>query len=494
METRSIPRLLWQFSMPAIVASLVSVTYNLVARIFVAKRFAMAGVAAVTVSFPIIVIFLAVAMTIGTGATILISIHLGEKNNAKAEEALGQALFLSFVTAALFIGFGQIYIEPILRFVGATGSAADPNSVFSLAKSYLSVVLWGVLTQHIAYGVNNFVRAEGKPLVAMVSMIVSAVVNAILDYLFLFVFRTGIWGAGLANVIACAVAAAWIVYLYFSGKTILRWRMRYIKFNWALTKSIAICGAVPFAMQIGSAILQTTQNNLLGKYGDLYGAAHGFIGFDGGDLAVGIMGTVVAISSTVIMPFLGLGQGVQPIVGYNSGAGRPDRVMATIKLALKVAFVASSVIWLGFMLFPEIPIAWFLKSTEIGYDEKLALGTLAIRAVCLAIPLVAVNVLASGYFQAQGRPILALMMTLIRQLLFLLPCLMTTTYLFERYWGEGRGLNGCWISFPASDLVGFLIAIAFLRIDFNKKKKQIEEMKARKEQEKTSDAANEPTC
>ncbi|MBP5622433.1 MAG: hypothetical protein J6X44_10500, partial [Thermoguttaceae bacterium] len=441
--------------------------------------FGMDGVAAVTVAFPVIVLFLAVAMTIGTGATIVISIRLGERDNDTAEEALGQALFLSAVTAALFILFGQLFLEPILRFVGATGDASDPNSVFSLAKSYLSVVIWGVFTQHIAYGVNNFVRAEGKPFIAMVSMLLSAVINAVLDYYFLFVLRTGIWGAGLANVIACAVAAGWICYLYFSGRTILRWRWRYIsRFNWDLTKTIAVCGAVPFATQICSAILQTTQNNLLGHYGDLYGASHAY-SFDGGDLAVGIMGTVVAISSTIIMPFLGLGQGVQPIVGYNSGAKRPDRVLATIKLALKVAVVAAAFAWAFLMSYPEVAVKWFLRAGEEGFAEQLALGVIAVRAVCVALPLVAVNVLASGYFQAQGRPILALMMTLVRQLFFLLPCLIASTWLFERYWGYGKGLNGCWFSFPAADLVGFLVAVIFLRVDFKRLRSLMKEREAK---------------
>lgn len=484
MEQRSIPRLLWQFSMPAIVASLVSVTYTLVARIFVAQRFGMDGVAAVTVSYPVIVLFLAVAMTIGTGATILISIRLGEKDNDKAEETLGQALFLSFATAALFILFGQLFMDPILRFVGATGDAADPNSVFSLAKSYLSVVLWGVLTQHIAYGVNNFIRAEGKPRVAMISMFVSAIANGVLDYYFLFVLRTGIWGAGLANVIACAIAAAWIVYLYFSGKTILKWRMKYIRFDWELSKRIAILGAVPFATQMCSAILQTSQNNLLGYYGRLFGEARGYA-FDGGDLAVGVMGTIIAIEMMVIIPFMGLGQGVQPIVGYNSGARRPERVLATIKLALKAAIAASIVFTFAFMVFPEPAIDLFLKASEEGYAEKLELGVDAMRVIGLGIPFISVGVLASGYFQAQGRPILALMMTLVRQLLFLLPCLFISTYLLERVLGPGNGLAGCWYSFPASDLVGCVVAAVFLKIDFRRKRRQIAKMQEeRKEEEK----------
>lgn len=490
MESRSIPKLLLQFSAPAVIASIVSVTYNLVARIFVAQRFGMEGVAAVTVAFPVIVVFLAVAMTIGTGATILISIRLGEKNNDKAEEALGQALFLSAVTAALFIFFGQLFIDPILYFVGATGDATDPMSVFSLAKSYLSVVIWGVFTQHIAFGVNNFVRAEGKPGVAMVSMIVSAFVNAILDYYFLFVLRTGIWGAGLANVLASAVAAGWIVYLYFSGKTILRWRLRYFRFNFSLAKSIALCGAVPFATQFCSAILQTTQNNLLGHYGDLYGSARGYA-FDGGELAIGIMGTIVAISSTIIMPFLGLGQGVQPIVGYNSGAGRHDRTLVTVKLALKYAFIASMIAWAFFMLFPDYAVKLFLKAGEEGYREKLELGVVALRAICVGLPFIAINVIASGYFQAQGRPILALMMTLVRQLFFLLPCLIIATYLCERYWGPGKGLNGCWFSFPASDIVGFIVAVVFLQIDFKHKKKLIRETKEAREVKVANEILNQ---
>ena len=488
MESRSIPRLLLQFSTPAVLASLVSVTYNLVARIFVAKRFGMDGVAALTVSFPVVVLFLAIGMMIGTGATIIISIRLGERNNDKAEEALGQALLLSAVTAALFIFFGQLFLDPILRFVGATGDAADPNSVFSLAKSYISVIIWGVFVQHIAYGVNNFLRAEGKPLIAMVSMFLSAIVNIVLGYYFLLVLKTGVWGAGLANVIASAVAASWICYLYFSGKTVLRWRWRYIwRFDWKLTKTIAICGAVPFATQICSAILQTTQNNLLGHYGTLYGAANGYT-FDVGDVAIGMMGTVVAVSSVITMVFLGLGQGVQPIVGYNSGADRPDRVLATIKLALKVAVIIGVIAWALLMRYPEEAVKWFLKEDEEGFTAKLELGVIAIRISCLVLPLVAVNILAGGYFQAQGRAMIALMMTLVRQLFCLLPCLVLLTYLFERYWGFGKGLNGCWVAFPIADFVGFVVAVAFLRADFKRLNRLIKERKEKQSAHLSSEA------
>lgn len=472
-ETRSIPKLLVQFSTPAIVAAVVSATYNLVARVFVAQRFGTDGVAAITVSFPVIVVFLAVAMTIGSGATILISIHLGERDNAKAEEALGQALFLSVATAVVFIVFGQLYLEPILRFVGTS------DKIMPLAKSYLSVVIWGVLLQHIAYGVNNFVRAEGHPKTAMVSMLISALTNGVLDYVFLFVFRTGIWGAGLANVIACGVAAAWVCGLYATDHTVLKWRWKYFRFDWNLTKKIAVCGAVPFATQACSAVLQTVSNNLMGYYGDLYGREMGY-SFDGGDLAIAVMGAAVAVTNMFLMPFFGLGQGVQPIVGYNSGAKRPDRVLATIKLALRVSIYLSLVVWAFAMIKPEWFVDFFLDAKESTFAEKQALGKTAIRCVMLSLPLVAVNVLASGYFQAQGRATLALMMTLLRQLIFLLPIMIAAAWFVEKYFG--KGLDGFWFSFPTADALAFVVTVVFLAGDFKLKRRQIAEMPKRRGQ------------
>lgn len=470
-ETRSIPRLLVQFSTPSIIAALVTATYNLVARVFVAQRFGTDGVAAVTVSFPIIVVFLAVAMMIGAGATTLISIRLGERETDKAEETLGQALFLSCVTAAIFIVLGQIFLEPILRFVGAS------DQILPLAKSYLSVVIWGVLTQHIAFGVNNFIRAEGRPKTAMISMLISAVANGVLDYVFLFVFRTGIWGAGLANVIACLIAAAWVSGLYFSGHTILKWRWKYFRFNWPLARKIAIFGAAPFVMQCCSAILQTTSNNVMGHYGDLYGQAMGYV-FDGGDLAIGVMGAAVAVTNMFLMPFLGLGQGMQPIVGYNTGAGRPDRTVSTVKTALNFALYAGLVIWAVAMVKPEWFIDFFLNADEVGFAEKQALGKLAIRGVMLSFPLIPINVLASGYFQAEGRPILALMMTLLRQLVFLLPLIVFSTWFIEKYFG--KGLNGFWFSFPIADALACVVSVVFLALDFKNKRRQIVEMESRR--------------
>ena len=475
LETRSVGRLLFEFSLPAVTAAFVMATYNLVARVFVGQCFGTDGLAAVTVAFPVILIFLAIAMTIGTGATIIISIKLGERNNDKAEEALGQALFLSVATSILFIIFGVAFMEPLLRMFGAT------ETVLPMAKSYLAVLIWGVFPQHIAYGVNNFIRAEGKPKIAMVSMFIAAIVNAALDWFFLFYLKTGIWGAGLANVLACCVSAAWICWLYFSGRTTLRWRLKYCcRFNWKLTKEIALLGGVPFATQICAMILSMMQNNMLGQFGRKYGEAMGYA-FDGGDVAVAVMGIAIAIANAVLMPFLGLGQGLQPIVGYNVGAKRPDRVLAALSLALKAVVVAGFVAWAVLMIWPTPVVKLFLNSNAEGYAEKLALGSSAIRAVMCGLPFVGVNILAGGYFQAHGRPILALMLTLLRQLLFLLPCLYFLPRVFERF--GSVGLNGCWFSFPVSDALAFAIAAFFLALECRAKKKEIAEYRRLKAEE-----------
>ena len=483
LETRSIGRLLFEFSLPAVTAAFVMATYNLVARVFVGQCFGTDGLAAVTVAFPVILIFLAIAMTIGTGATIIISIKLGERNNDKAEEALGQALFLSVATSILFVVFGIAFMEPLLRLFGAT------ENVLPMAKSYLAVLIWGVFPQHIAYGVNNFIRAEGKPKIAMVSMFIAAIVNAALDWFFLFYLKTGIWGAGLANVLACCVSAVWICWLYFSGRTTLRWRWKYCsRFNWKLTKEIAILGGVPFATQACAMLLSMAQNNLLGQFGRKYGEAMGYA-FDGGDVAVAVMGIAIAIANAVLMPFLGLGQGLQPIVGYNVGAKRPDRVLAALSLALKAVVVAGFAAWFVLIVWPTPFVKLFLNSNAEGYAEKLALGASAIRAVMCGLPFVGVNILAGGYFQAHGRPILALMLTLLRQLLFLLPCLYFLPRLFEAC--GVAGLNGCWFSFPVSDALAFAIAAGFLVAECRAKKKEIAEFRRSKAEEaaQTGEAA-----
>ncbi|MBR5626535.1 MAG: MATE family efflux transporter [Thermoguttaceae bacterium] len=474
LENRPVPTLLWQFSLPAITASLVSATYNFVARIFVGQQIGTIGITALTVSFPVIVIFLAFAMMIGTGATTLLSIRLGERDYDRAEQILGLSLFLYVLLYILFLFFGLCFLSPLLRFFGATEEA------FPYAKSYLSVIICGTLFQLISFGVNNFIRAEGHPHIAMFSMLISAAVNIFLDWLFLCVFKFGIWGAALSNNIALFISSLWICWLYFSGKTVLKWRLKYFRPNFRLMRKIIIFGTVPFAMQLCSAIVQTIQNRLFGYYGEIYGqimnfSAMGLTGENSGsNIAIGVTGTVFTISMVAVMPILGLSQGAQPIVGYNVGARRPDRVHQTLIQSLKIGAAIGILFWVATIIRPD----WFLRlfvrqENNIACEQIMNLGVYAVRLMFFCLPLVTINIICSGYFQAHGRPLLSLMLTLLRQLLFLLPLLYVCPVLFQHLFGRQMGIIGCWFAFSASDFCAFCVTFTFLLWEFRLKKTEI---------------------
>ena len=464
---RPVGRLLWEFSLPSIIATVISASYNLVARIFVGQKIGALGIAALHVSFPVMLIALAFAMMIATGASTLISIQLGQKEIKKAEETLGQALFMFLAVSTLFLVFGLTYLEPLLVLFGAS------EDVLPLAKSYLSIIIWGTILQEMSYGVNNFIRVEGKPRVAMVTMIVSAVVNIVFDYLFLYVFKTGIWGAAVSNLIALASTSGWVCWLYLSERTVLKWRLRYIRPRFMLMGTIALYGTVPLFTQACGAAIQGIQNYLLGIYGNSYGLSHGFE--HGGDMAISVMGTVFAVSMLVLMPILGLSQGMQPIVGYNVGAERPDRVHRALWLTLRTGVTICFACWLVIMLRPSWLVIPFLKQSAPDFQDTFELGRRAIRLVSLCIPFIGVNVIAGSYFQAHGRPYLSLILTLLRQLIFLLPCLLALPPFFKWLETQCKGvyaLDGIWCSFSASDFLACGVASLFLLLEYRKHRKR----------------------
>lgn len=474
LEKRSVGRLLLEFSAPSVLAAVVSATYNFVARIFVGQTIGAVGIAALGVSFPFMLLSLAFAMMIGTGASTLIAIRLGEKQNDRAEEVLGQAIFLYFALSAIFLVFGLLYLEPMLRLFGAT------DTILPYAKSYLSIIIWGTIFSNFSFGVNNFIRSEGKPRIAMVTMLISGVLNLTLDWLFLFVFKTGIWGAAVANLIALATTSLWVVWLYLSGKTVLRWRLRYFRFNRRLAWTIAVFGMVPLVTQGCSAVIQGVQNNLLGYYGAIEGVKEGLSATAGSDLAISVMATIFPIAMLVLMPILGLSQGMQPIVGYNVGADRPERVHRTLRLSIRSALAICFVCWLAILFFPAAFLVPFVRPDEPTYRQIIALGSHALRITLLMLPLIGVNVIASGYFQAHGRPILSLMLTLLRQLIFLLPSLILLPWLFHRF-GVFGGLDGVWGAFPAADFLAFCVAFVFLIREYRMKKRAVNRQREKKQ-------------
>ena len=458
LENDSIRALLWRFSTPAILGMVVNATYNIVDRIFIGQAIGEIGITAATLSFPAMMIFNAFGMLIGIGASTLISIKLGEKKNEEAEKIIGQSLFLFALVSLLFFVFGMVFLEPMLAMFGATEISMP------LAKEYLGVILFGILFQTISFGVNSFIRAEGQPRVAMLSMLIGAVSNTFLAWLFMIVFRTGIWGAAFATILAQALSSVWILWLYFSGRTLLKIRWRQIRFHYGLAFQIFSFGFPPFVMQMMGCVLQILQNHQLKHYGEIYGQLHGLQ--NGAEVSIAIMGILFSVFMLFLMPLLGIGQGMQPIVGYNIGALRHDRVARTLALALGSSCVFSFSCFLLVVLRPEWLIIPFFKSDSPEYAEIIKLGAHAVRVFSAMMPGVALVIITTSYFQSRGKPFRSLLLTLVRQVFLLVPLLLFLPYIFEKVPGSLTGLDGVWYSNPISDFGAIILAILFLVIEF----------------------------
>jgi len=453
LEERSVGRLLLEFSVPAILATIINASYALINRFFVGRMIGEVGITAITVSFPLTTIMMAAGMMIGVGSNTLVAIRLGEKNNEEAQRIVGQALFLFIMLAVSFFVFGMTFLEPLLKLFGASERSMP------LAKEYLSVSICGAIFHEMSYGMNGFLRSEGKPRIAMTTILIAALLNIFFDWLFLCVFRTTIWGAAYATILAQAVSTSWVIWHYTSGKTLLRWRLRYIRLNSSLARQVFLFGLPPCIMQLVGCVLQGIQNRQLGFYGDLYGLRVGLA--NGGDLAISVNGILFVIFMMVWLPLLGLNQGVQPIVGYNIGAKRFDRVRKALKLAIAVELVFTALCGAGIVIFPEYLIVPFTNPGSTDREALLHIGGHALRIVCSVLPLSGIVVVTAGYFQSNGMPKIAIALTLFRQVGFLVPLLFLLPWFFESLSSFG-GLDGIWAAIMVSDVSAFLLATFFL--------------------------------
>ncbi len=387
----SIPRLLLEFSLPAIVGLMAQALYNIIDRVFVGQAMGPIGIAGITVAFPFMLIVLAFGMLIGFGAAALISIRLGEQRKAEAEHVLGNAVVLLIVASILITAIALPLIDQILVVFGAS------NEVLPYARDYLGIIVLGTIFQTLSFGLNAAIRGEGNPRVAMLSMLISVLLNVILAPLFIFGFGWGMKGAALATVLAQAVSAVWVVAYFLSGKSLLRLRARNLRLVGAICLPIVAMGSPPWAMQIAASVLQSVLNNQLFIYG--------------GDMAISVMGIIWAVMMMIAMPIFGINQGAQPIIGYNHGAERFDRV----KKALETAILAASGFTLfGFavaMVFPAEVIRLFDRDDE----ALIAMGSHAIRVAMLTLPIIGFQIVSASYFQAVGKPREAILLMLSRK-------------------------------------------------------------------------------
>ena len=426
LEESPIAQLLIKFSIPAVIGTFINSLYNVVDRIFIGQGVGPDGLAAAMISFPLVVIVMAFGMLIAFGSNALISIRLGEKNKDEAEKILGQALVLFFAFAAVFTTLGLVFLTPLLKLFGAS------SSVLPLAQDYMQIILIGTLSHEISFGVNNFIRGEGNFRIAMLTMLVGAGMNMILDPIFIFGLDLGMRGAAWATVISQSLAAVWVMWYYLSGRSVLKIRRKYLQVSWDLSRRVMGIGSPPFVMNIANVFILAIVNNSLKLYG--------------GDIAISVMGVIFTIYTLNFMPVIGISQGAQPIIGYNYGAQRPDRVRDTLNLAIKIVTIFCVFATLLIMLFPKYTFLPFSR----GEGELVELGTNAIRLVMTMFPFVGFLVIVSNYFQATARPKLSLFLSMMRQVLAFIPIVFILPRII--------GLYGVWAAYPIS--AGFSLIFA----------------------------------
>ncbi len=426
----NIGKLLLKFSIPAIVGMIVNALYNIVDRIFIGNFVDSLGLAGITIAFPIMIILMAFAMLIGVGATSLISIRLGENKKEEAELILGNAMVLFVIFSISISILGLIFLDPILKLFGAS------PQVLPYSREYLSIILFGAVFQTIGFGMNNFIRAEGNPKRAMSTMLIGAILNTILDPIFIIVFNMGIKGAALATIISQLVSAIWVLSYFFGKRSSLVVRKENWRLELPIVKGILAIGSAPFAMQVAASGITTLLNHSLKTYG--------------GDLAISAYGAINSFATILLMPIFGINQGAQPIIGFNYGAKKYDRVKKTLLLAI---IAATSVTIIGFIvtrIFPTQLVALFNRKDK----ELIGIGANGMKIFFTMLPLIGFQIVSSNYFQATGKPKQSMLLSLSRQVLILIPAILILPRFF--------GLNGVWMAGPTSDFFASLLTGAFI--------------------------------
>jgi putative MATE family efflux protein len=426
----NIARLMLKFFIPAFIGVFVNALYNIVDRIFIGQGVGSMALSGISVIFPVMLIVMGFGMLIGIGAGVLVSINMGKRDMGKAEKVLGSSFLLMLLISVVITIIGYSVKGPMLRSFGATAETIQ------YANDYLDIILAGVVFQVVGFSLNNIIRAEGNARIAMYSMIISAGTNLILDPIFIFGFGMGVKGAAYATVISMMVLTVWVLIHFLSSKSVVKLKTENIRFDSKILFEIMAIGMAPFVMQIANSFVQGLLNTKLIAFG--------------GDLAVGAMGIVNSVATMIVMAIVAINMATQPIISFNYGAKSFSRVKETLRIAMISATVISI---LAFIMVETIPdsIVKLFNSTDPGL---LGFGRDGLRLGMLALPFVGFQVVAGNFFQSMGNAKIAVLLTLLRQVIILIPLL----FILPNH----LGLNGIWISMPISDFCSAIIVVFFL--------------------------------
>jgi putative MATE family efflux protein len=419
-------KLLIKFSVPAIVGMVVNSLYNVVDRIFIGNSpdLGSYGLAGITICFPIMIILMSMGNLFGVGGATLFSLRLGEERHEGAQNALGNAFVLLIISGLSFMILGQIFLEDILSLFGAS------QTVLPYSMEYMRIIFFGAVFQVVSMGMNNFIRADGNPNIAMMTMFIGAGVNILLDPIFIYVFRMGMSGAALATILAQSISAVWVVSYFIGKRSRNKLKLKFMKLRPGIIASITFLGLPGFSIQLANSLLNAILNKSLLIYG--------------GDIAVSGMGIINSIRTLLLMPLMGIRQGVQPIISFNYGARKYGRVKTATKLAI---IAATAIVVSGYIitrLFPVQLISLFNREPEL-----VEFGRHAVITWFLCLPVLGFHFIGSNFFQAIGRSKSAMFLNLTRQVILLIPALI----IFPKFWG----INGLLYATPFADFFSALL-------------------------------------
>ncbi|MGN0309319.1 MAG: MATE family efflux transporter [Bacteroides sp.] len=439
LGTEPIRKLLLRYAVPAIIAMTAASLYNMVDSIFIGQGVGPMAITGLALTFPLMNLAAAFGSLVGVGAATLISVKLGQKDYATAQRVLGNVLVLNVILGLAFSVVVYPLLTPILYFFGGS------EATIGYASDYMEIILFGNIITHLYFGLNAVLRASGNPQQAMYATICTVLINALLDPLFIYVFQWGIRGAAIATVVAQLSSLLWQLYFFSNQERLLHFHRGIFKLKRRIVVDSLAIGLSPFLMNTAACFIVILINQGLKRHG--------------GDLAIGAYGIVNRLAFIVVMIVMGFNQGMQPIAGYNYGARLYPRVDRVLKLTI---FCATCVTTFGFLvgeLFPETVVSIFTTDPEL-----IARSARGLRITVIFFPIIGFQMVTSNFFQSIGMASKSIILSLSRQLLILLPCLLILPLFFQE--------DGVWFSMPISDLLASLIALFMLLQQFKKFKQE----------------------
>ncbi len=439
LGTEKVSTLLIRYAVPSIIAMTATSLYNIADSIFIGHGVGPLAISGLAITLPLMNLSAAFGAMVGIGASSLLSIKLGQNDRASANTILGNTVLLNTLIGLVFGAICLIFLDKILFLFGSS------DQTIAYARDYMKIILAGNVFTHLYLGLNHTLRASGYPQRSMTIMLIAIVLNCILDALFIFGFKWGIQGAAWATVIA-QFSAMVLELLHFSNKKHELYFIRSaFRFRRKIIDGILSIGMAPFLMNISASIVVIFINNVLNNHG--------------GDYYVGVYGIVNRVALIFLMVVFGLNQGMQPIVGYNYGAKKFDRVKKTLTMVIVAAMGVTTLSYGFCLLFPDLVTKVFTTDQEL-----MAISRTAIRTVLMMFPLVGYQVVVTSFFQSIGHAKTAIFLSLTRQLIFLLPLLI----ILPRFYGP----MGVWVSIPIADFVSVTLAVVMMMRLFRQFRKQ----------------------